>query len=92
MAKARGLGKGLEALFEDSRDDSQSGVTTVRLSEIEPNLSQPRKQFDEEALSELADSIAAHGVLQPLLIRRTFLGITVLNTFCGKYFFTSSTT
>ena len=71
MAKARGLGKGLEALFEDSRDDSQSGVTTVRLSEIEPNLSQPRKQFDEEALSELADSISAHGVLQPLLIRPT---------------------
>ena len=71
MAKARGLGKGLEALFEDSRDDSRSGVTTVRLSEIEPNLSQPRKQFDEEALSELADSISAHGVLQPLLIRPT---------------------
>lgn len=71
MAKARGLGKGLEALFEDSRDDSQSRVTTVRLSEIEPNLSQPRKQFDEEALSELADSISAHGVLQPLLIRPT---------------------
>ena len=43
----------------------------MRLSEIEPNLSQPRKQFDEEALSELADSIAAHGVLQPLLIRPT---------------------
>lgn len=71
MAKPRGLGKGLDALFEDSRDGSQSGVTTVRLSEIEPNLSQPRKQFDEEALSELADSIAAHGVLQPLLIRPT---------------------
>ena len=71
MAQSRGLGKGLEALFEDSRDDSQSGVTTVRISEIEPNLSQPRKQFDEEALSELADSIAAHGVLQPLLIRPT---------------------
>lgn len=71
MAKPRGLGKGLEALFEDSRDDSKSGVTTVRLSEIEPNLSQPRKQFDEEALSELADSISAHGVLQPLLIRPT---------------------
>ena len=71
MAKSRGLGKGLEALFEDNRDNSQSGVTTVRISEIEPNLSQPRKQFDEEALSELADSIAAHGVLQPLLIRPT---------------------
>ena len=71
MAKSRGLGKGLEALFEDSRDDSQSGVTTERISKIEPNLSQPRKQFDEEALSELADSIAAHGVLQPLLIRPT---------------------
>ena len=77
MAKSRGLGKGLDALFADQTAVSteESGITTVRLSEIEPNLSQPRKEFDEEALNELADSIAAHGVLQPLLVRPTKNGM-----------------
>ena len=71
MAKSRGLGKGLDALFADSATENAGEVNTIRLSEIEPNLSQPRKDFDEAALSELADSIAAHGVLQPLLVRPT---------------------
>ncbi len=77
MAKARGLGKGLDALFADSANLSaeESGVSTVRLSEIEPNREQPRKDFDEEALAQLADSIAAHGVLQPLLVRPTSNGM-----------------
>ena len=71
MAKARGLGRGLDTLFADPTGISpeESGISTVRLSEIEPNLSQPRKEFEEEALNELADSIAQHGVLQPLLVR-----------------------
>ncbi|MBQ6878212.1 MAG: ParB/RepB/Spo0J family partition protein [Oscillospiraceae bacterium] len=71
MAKSRGLGRGLDTLFADQTAFSgeDSGTSTIRLSEIEPNLSQPRKEFDEEALNELADSIAAHGVLQPLLVR-----------------------
>lgn len=69
MAKARGLGKGLDALFADTGTDSGDSVRTIRLSEIEPNRAQPRKDFDEEALSELSDSIAKHGVLQPLLVR-----------------------
>ncbi len=71
MAKSRGLGKGLDALFADSATENAGEVNTIRLSEIEPNLSQPRKDFDEAALSELADSIATHGVLQPLLVRPT---------------------
>ena len=71
MAKSRGLGKGLDALFADSATENAGEVNTIRISEIEPNLSQPRKDFDEAALSELADSIAAHGVLQPLLVRPT---------------------
>jgi ParB family chromosome partitioning protein len=71
LAKSRGLGRGLDTLFADQTGISgeDSGISTVRLSEIEPNLSQPRKEFDEEALNELADSISAHGVLQPLLVR-----------------------
>ena len=71
MAKSRGLGRGLDTLFADQTGLSteDSGTSTVRISEIEPNLSQPRKEFDEAALNELADSIASHGVLQPLLVR-----------------------
>lgn len=71
MAKKSGLGKGLDALFLDNRGgpDGQSGPTILRIAEIEPNREQPRQQFDEAALEELADSIREHGVLQPLLVR-----------------------
>ena len=69
MAKKGGLGKGLDALFAENTVNGDTPVTALRLSEIVPNRDQPRKQFDEEALAELADSIAQHGVLQPLLVR-----------------------
>lgn len=70
MAKVKkgGLGKGLDALFVDN-DTGDTNSVTLRISEIEPNQEQPRKQFDEEALAELADSIRQHGVIQPLLVR-----------------------
>ena len=70
MAKAKlgGLGKGLDALFVDN-ETKDSGNMMLRLSSIEPNKDQPRKQFDEDALMELADSIRQHGVIQPLLVR-----------------------
>jgi len=69
--KKGGLGRGLDALFVDNSIEEISTANTVRLriNEIEPNRDQPRKTFDEEALSELADSIAQHGVIQPLLVR-----------------------
>ena len=67
--KFGGLGKGLDVLF--SENTLEDGVTTVTLplDEIIPNREQPRKQFDEAALADLSDSIAQHGVLQPLLVR-----------------------
>lgn len=68
-AKRSGLGKGLDALFVDNATEDQSKAVSLPLSEIEPNRGQPRKDFDEAALAELADSIAQHGVLQPLLVR-----------------------
>ena len=68
MAKKGGLGRGLEALFTDNAADTQ-GAVELRISEIEPNRSQPRHDFDQQALEELSDSIAKHGVLQPLLVR-----------------------
>lgn len=70
MTKSRkgGLGKGLEALFVDNNTEDIA-PSTLRLTEIEPNKEQPRKDFSDTALSELADSIREHGVLQPLLVR-----------------------
>ena len=70
--KKSGLGRGFDAIFADnSVEDISTGnsTTKVKLLDIEPNREQPRKQFDEVALSELSDSIAQHGVLQPLLVR-----------------------
>ena len=68
-AKKGGLGKGLEALFADNAIEEGGSAVTLKISEIEPNREQPRKEFDEASLAELADSISQHGVLQPLLVR-----------------------
>lgn len=67
--KKRGLGRGLDAIFAENVADSAEGTVTIRIEEIEPNREQPRKDFDSGALAELAESIAQHGVLQPLLLR-----------------------
>ena len=72
--KKRGLGKGLDAIFAENNAESAEGAVSIRISEIEPNREQPRKEFDSEALSELADSISQHGVLQPLLLRPMLSG------------------
>lgn len=72
--KKRGLGKGLDAIFAENTAENAEGAVTVKISEIEPNRDQPRKEFDSEALSELAESIAQHGVLQPLLLRPMLSG------------------
>ena len=68
--KLSGLGRGLDSLFADnSVEEINSSVNKLRIMEIEPNHNQPRKDFDEKALSELAESIEQHGVLQPLVVR-----------------------
>ncbi len=75
MAKRLGgLGKGLNAIFIENDNEDKSGGVTLNISEIEPNRSQPRKNFDDKALSELAESISEHGLLQPLLVRPLPLG------------------
>lgn len=70
-AKKGGLGRGLDALFADNSIEEIASTIAVKLKimDIEPNRDQPRKIFDEDALAELADSIAKHGVIQPLLVR-----------------------
>lgn len=67
MAKAKGLGMGMDALFSQNETKKQS--QTLRLTEIFPNKAQPRTDFDDEAIKELSESIKQHGVLQPLLVR-----------------------
>ena len=69
--KKSGLGRGLGSLLADNSLEESGAAQPVRLNllDIEPNKEQARKQFDDAALSELADSIAQHGVLQPLIVR-----------------------
>lgn len=74
MAKKGGLGKGLDAIFHDNARADDGGAVELNINELEPNRGQPRKEFREEAMRELADSIAQHGVLQPLLVRPLLSG------------------
>lgn len=71
MAKKERMGSGLDALFEDNFAEEQEsgGTSSLRVSMIEPDRSQPRRNFDEAALKELSENIALHGVLQPILVR-----------------------
>ncbi len=68
-SKIGGLGRGLDSLLLENAVEESSSTVSLRITEIEPNKEQPRKFFDEAALSELAASVAQHGVLQPLLVR-----------------------
>ena len=82
MAMMRGLGKGLDTMIPDNtakkevkknlpvEKKEEKGVETlVKITKVEPNRSQPRKNFDEDALQELADSIKQFGVIQPILVQ-----------------------
>ncbi len=73
MGKKDRMGSGLDLLFEDNFHETDTGgesdVKTLRISLIEPDKEQPRKNFDEAKLKELADNITEHGVLQPILVR-----------------------
>ena len=73
--KEKGLGRGFNSVFDDNLlDVSGSGTTMLRISDIEPRKNQPRKVFDEAALSELASSIAQHGLIQPVVVRDDHTG------------------
>ena len=78
MAKRKaelGLGRGLNALLGDPELSAPGeGSVTLPISQVEPGLNQPRKRFDPESLSDLADSIRIHGVIQPVTVRRLASG------------------
>lgn len=67
---AKGLGKGLDAIFKGQEMVNGDQVEKIKIREIKPNPFQPRKEFKEEALQELATSIKVHGVLQPIIVRK----------------------
>ena len=71
--KSRGLGRGIESIFDENSTDSDK-IVTLNINEIEPNRNQPRKDFDEEALGSLAESIGQHGLIQPIIVRPTIGG------------------
>ncbi len=74
----RGLGRGLDALFcapgAPQAAEGNEPVNEIAIKEITPNQHQPRRDFDEEALAELAQSIKQHGVIQPVVVRKTLNG------------------
>ena len=71
--KKGGLGRGIDSLMDENAVDA-GGAVTININDIEPNRDQPRKDFDETALSELAESIAQHGLIQPIVVKPTIEG------------------
>ena len=73
MQKKKALGRGLDAILIDNytieTEENKGNITTVRISEIEPNIAQPRKSFDSAELEALAESISLYGMIQPITVR-----------------------
>ncbi len=74
--KKSNLGRGLDSLIP--KEDKQNGYMVVSINEVKPNASQPRKEFEEEAISELAISIKEKGILQPLVVRTIESGYEII--------------
>ena len=77
MTRKTGLGKGLEALFQDNikeeieeKEKEGESIIKLKINEVEPNREQPRKHFDDEALEELAESIKTYGLIQPIIVQK----------------------
>ncbi|WP_062107896.1 ParB/RepB/Spo0J family partition protein [Bacillus niameyensis] len=75
---AKGLGKGINALFANMEINNDETVREIELIEITPNPYQPRKVFSEEAITELKESILEHGVLQPIIVRKNIKGYEIV--------------
>ena len=89
MAKKKGLGRGLDALIPDSVEvgnnverktetENKDAILWIKLTKLEPDPEQPRKEFGEDEINELADSIKTHGVFQPLLVQKKDRGYMIV--------------
>jgi len=88
--KKKGLGKGLDALFSSSEintqeirisnteENTEKGISYININDIKPNKDQPRKTFDEEKIGELAESIKEHGLIQPVILRKSGKGYEIV--------------
>ncbi|MCR5456868.1 MAG: ParB/RepB/Spo0J family partition protein [Clostridiales bacterium] len=77
--RKKGLGRGLDAILADSGyQNDDNGVKTLKIGEIEPNRSQPRKDFSPEELEELAESIKKYGVMSPIIVKKSDDGYTII--------------
>jgi ParB family chromosome partitioning protein len=87
--RGRGLGKGLEALFnnveisgddleDNERINDENMIHHLSINEIKPNSNQPRKIFDEDKIQELSDSIIEHGIIQPIIVRKAEVGYEII--------------
>jgi ParB family transcriptional regulator, chromosome partitioning protein len=75
---AKGLGKGLNAFFTNGEVDKEETVQEINLKDLRPNPYQPRKNFQQEAIDELKVSILEHGILQPLVVRKSIKGYEIV--------------
>jgi ParB family chromosome partitioning protein len=78
MASKKGLGRGLQALIPEYQGEEPQGVETINIAYIHPNQYQPRKQFNEESLKELAESIKQNGIIQPIIVRKVASGYQIV--------------
>ena len=68
-AKSSGLGKGLDLIFMENNPENENIPVTLKISELEANKDQPRINFNDDSLKELASSIASHGLIQPIVVK-----------------------
>ncbi|PFK46323.1 chromosome partitioning protein ParB [Bacillus cereus] len=78
MLVAKGLGRGINAFFPDLDVKEEEKIQEIVLTELRPNPYQPRKNFQKEAIQELAASIKEHGILQPLIVRKSIKGYEIV--------------
>lgn len=75
---AKGLGKGLDAFFPNMKVGKEETIQEIKLKELRPNPYQPRKHFEQEAIDELKASIIEHGILQPIVVRKSIRGYEIV--------------
>ncbi|UTR16575.1 ParB/RepB/Spo0J family partition protein [Salipaludibacillus sp. LMS25] len=75
---AKGLGKGISAFFPDAAEEQEGKIEEIKLSDLRPNPYQPRKTFEKEAIQELMSSVKQHGIIQPLIVRKSIKGYDIV--------------
>ena len=88
MQVAKGLGRGINVFFPDLDVKEEETIQEITITELRPNPYQPRKHFNKEAIQELSASIKEHGILQPLIARKSIKGYEIVRKIelCGDEF------